>query len=139
MDYIRCPNCGKDNYIGNDFCMNCGYAIKYIRPKDPTAEQNTGVAKIATGENNIATVLRTIGQLELVSSVVLMLIGFNYTEYSIFIGIIILWAGVVSWLTFSGFAEIIKLLQKNANHNELILEQLEKVSNALAQDKKDTE
>lgn len=72
-------------------------------------------------ENGVAKALRVIGIVEVICGIILGIIIASVDEDFIFVGVIIMIVSFITCMMFVGFAEIIKLLQKNADKQDAIL------------------
>jgi uncharacterized membrane protein YkgB len=75
----------------------------------------------AITENGVAKTLRIIGVVEIICGIILGIIIASVDEDFIFVGVIITIVSFITCMMFVGFAEIIKLLQKNADKQDAIL------------------
>ena len=72
-------------------------------------------------ENGVAKTLRIIGIVEVICGIILGIIITSVDEDFIFVGVIIMIVSFITCMMFVGFAEMIKLLQKNADKQDAIL------------------
>lgn len=86
--------------------------------------KNMGVGRMQEKkENTMARALRVVAILELTGGIIGWLSFINS-----YVGWIILSAGIITSVVFYGFAEVITLLQRNADTQDEILRRIKKVS-----------
>ncbi len=133
-DIIICENCYEENESSRTTCKNCGaklYKRKIIKDNENDEqeeiyeEKNASFFNITKGNNNVATVVKIIGWIEIVCGVILGIIlgntyelGYYRTEFNggLCLGIII--AGIIIGTFIIGFGEIIQKLQNIENNTK---------------------